>query len=52
MCVHHSILAEEGLARLDSTETVRVETPCGVYAGLKTPTADTVAVVSIVRAGE
>jgi hypothetical protein len=47
-----SILVEEGLARLDATQSVRVETPCGVYAGLKTPTADTVAVVSIVRAGE
>ena len=46
-----SILAEEGIARLDATQEADIETPCGVYRGLRTPNPDTVAVVSVVRSG-
>lgn len=45
------ILAEETLARLPTTHTTTVETPCGPYEGLAVPSQDRLAVVSIVRAG-
>lgn len=46
------MLAEEGLAELPGVRAMRVATPCGVYDGVEVPPANTVAVVSIVRAGD
>ncbi len=46
-----SMLAEEGLANLPTVTPVTVETPCGPYAGLAYPSVESLAVVSIVRAG-
>jgi uracil phosphoribosyltransferase len=46
------VLALEGLALLPDTRPVTVATPCGPYEGLEAPPASSLAVVSIVRAGD
>ncbi len=44
-------MAEEAIARLPS-QPIDVQTPCGVYKGMKVPDAAEVCAVSIVRAGD
>jgi uracil phosphoribosyltransferase len=46
------ILAEEALAEMPGVAPVTVTTPCGAYDGLRLPPPHTLAVVSIVRAGD
>ena len=45
----HSILVEEGFCELPATE-VDVQTPCGIYKGVKYP--DNIVAVSIIRSGD
>ena len=47
-----TILAEEGLARVNGTRPVYVKTPCGTYSGLQVPRYDGMCVVSVVRSGD
>jgi uracil phosphoribosyltransferase len=47
-----ALLAEEGLAHLPSVVSKTVQTPCGIYHGLALPPPSSVAVVSILRAGD
>ena len=46
-----TILAEEGLARLNCVKPVTVTTPCGSYEGLSSPPSGTICGVDIVRSG-
>ena len=46
-----AILAEEGLARLNTVTPKTVVTPCGTYEGLAAPATDTICGVDIVRSG-
>lgn len=46
------MLAEEAIATLPTVRTKVVETPCGEYTGLELPPVSSVAVVSVVRAGD
>eukprot|EP00941_MAST-03F_sp_MAST-3F-sp1_P002009 g2009.t1 len=47
-----NILAEEGLAHLSTVEEVDIQTPCGVYKGLKGPAYTSMCAVSIMRSGD
>ena len=47
-----TILAEEGLARVNGTRAKYVQTPCGLYNGLSVPSYESMCVVSIVRSGD
>lgn len=46
-----AILAEEGLARLNTVTPKTVTTPCGTYEGLAAPASETICGVDIVRSG-
>ena len=46
------LLSEEGLAHLPTVHVRTVKTPCGTYTGLELPPSNTIAAVSIVRAGD
>eukprot|EP00505_MAST-04D_sp_SCG-Rhode-Island_P003944 Stramenopile-MAST_4_protein_3944 len=47
-----TILAEEGLARLNDVRSMSVETPCGRAEGLTIARYDKLCVVSVVRSGD
>ena len=47
-----TMLAEEGLARVQTVSPATVQTPCGPYAGLNVPAYSTMCAVSIMRSGD